>query len=146
MVRLTACKGILENLLEAQELEDAKVDSRVETETSLVRTESRVVLNAEATVDLNLALVVLPDNTELDDTLGNGGDLKCAPVLGVLLEQRAVLEGRGKLWDITVSLGSSCRLDMAISRRRSIDMNSVARLTLECLLKLRLGWKVGHDY
>lgn len=146
MVRLTAGEGILENLLEAQELEDAQVDSRVETETSLVGTESRVVLNTEATVDLNLALVVLPDNTELDDTLWDGGDLKCAPVLGVLLEQRAVLEGRGELWDITVSLGTSCRLDATISRCQNIYMDSVARLTLECLLKLRLRWKVGHDY
>lgn len=92
-----AGEGILEDLLETQELEDGKVDSGVETETALVGTEGRVVLNTETTVDLDLALVVLPDNAELDDALGDSGDLECALVLGVLLEERGVLEGGCKL-------------------------------------------------
>lgn len=36
--QLTASQGILEDLLEAKELEDGKVDRGVETETTLVRT------------------------------------------------------------------------------------------------------------
>jgi hypothetical protein len=90
-------------LLEAQELENGKVDAGVETETTLVGTESRVVLDAVTAVDLDLVLVVLPDDTELDDALGDGGDLESTLVLGVLLEESRVLEGRGKLCRFHVS-------------------------------------------
>ena len=90
-------KSILEDLLETQELKDGKVDSGVETETTLVRTESRVELHTVTLVDLALALVVLPDNTELDDALGDGGNLEGLLVLGVLLEKRGGLEGGDEL-------------------------------------------------
>ena len=100
---LTAGKSILEDLLETQELEDGKVDGRVKTETTLVRTEGGVVLDTVTTVDLDLVLVVLPDDTELDDALGDGGDLESTLVLGVLLEESRVLKGRGKLWSLQVS-------------------------------------------
>jgi len=70
----------------------------VETETALVRSESRVVLDTETSVDLDLALVVLPGDTEVDDALWDGGNLESLAVLWVLLEQGAVLQGRGKLW------------------------------------------------
>jgi len=43
-------KSILERLLKTEELQDGQVDRRVETETTLVRTESRVVLK-RAVVD-----------------------------------------------------------------------------------------------
>ena len=92
-----AGKSILEDLLETQELEDRKVDSRVETETAFVRTESRVKLHTVTLVDLALALVVLPDNAELDDALGNGGNLKGLLVFGVLLEEGGGLEGGDEL-------------------------------------------------
>jgi hypothetical protein len=46
---------------------------------------------------LDLALVVLPDHAELDDALGDGDDFEGVAVFGVLLEERAVLEGGGKL-------------------------------------------------
>lgn len=65
----------------------------MEPETTLVWTKSRVELNTETTVDLDLLLVVLPDDTELDDTLGNGNDFEGSLVFGVLLEESAVLEG-----------------------------------------------------
>jgi hypothetical protein len=39
-----AGEGIFEDLLKTEELEDGKVDGRVETETTLVRAKSRVVL------------------------------------------------------------------------------------------------------
>jgi hypothetical protein len=99
----TASKSILEDLLETQELENGKVDTGVETETTLVRTESGVVLDTVTTVDLDLVLVVLPDDTELNDALGDGGDLESTLVLGVLLEESRVLKGRGKLCRLQVS-------------------------------------------
>lgn len=92
-----ASKGILEDLLETQELEDGEVDSRVETETALVGTESRVELHTVALVDLALALVVLPDDAELDDALGDGGNLEGLLVFGVLLEEGGSLEGGDEL-------------------------------------------------
>lgn len=92
-----ASESILEDLLETQELEDREVDGRVETETTLVGAESRVELHTVTLVDLALALVVLPDNAELDDTLGDGGDLKGLLVLGVLLEERRGLQGGDEL-------------------------------------------------
>lgn len=39
-----------------------------------------------------LTLVILPDNAELNDTLGDGDHLEGLAVLGLLLEQSGVLE------------------------------------------------------
>jgi hypothetical protein len=93
----TAGKRILEDLLEAQELEDGQVDCGVESETTLVGAESRVELHTVTIVDLAFALVVLPDDTELDDALGDGGDLEGLLVLGVLVEERRRLKGGDEL-------------------------------------------------
>lgn len=103
---LTAGESVLEDLLESQELEDGKVDSWVETESSLVWTESAVKLNSVTVVDLWLKVVVLPDNTELDDALWDRDDFKGGLVLWVLLEERRVLEGRGQLCSDIVSYWS----------------------------------------
>jgi hypothetical protein len=92
-----ASQGILEDLLETKELENRQVDAGVESETALVRTKGRVELDAVTTVDLEVTLVVFPDDTELDNTLRDGGNSKSSAVLGVLLEEGAVLEGRGEL-------------------------------------------------
>ena len=94
---LTAGESVLEDLLETQELEDGKVDSWVEAKSSLVWAEGAVELNSVTVVDLWLKVVVLPDNTELDDTLWDGNDLKSSLVLWVLLKERRVLEGGGEL-------------------------------------------------
>jgi hypothetical protein len=51
-----AGESVLEDLLETEELEDGKVDGRVETETTLVRAEDRRELDTETVVDLALAL------------------------------------------------------------------------------------------
>jgi hypothetical protein len=92
-----AGQGVLENLLETQELEHAEVDCRVQSEATLVGAESGVELHSEGIVDLDLALVVLPHYAELDDALWDGDYFEGIAVLGVLLEERAVLEGGGKL-------------------------------------------------
>lgn len=54
-------------------------------------------MHAVTLVDLALALVVLPNNAELDDTLGNGGNFESLPVLGVLLEEGGGLESGDEL-------------------------------------------------
>lgn len=92
-VVLTSSQSILEDLLETQELEDAQVDCWVEAETTLVWTQSRVELDSVSAVQLELSLVIFPDDTELDDAFGNGDDLQCGLVFGLLLEESAVFEG-----------------------------------------------------
>lgn len=94
---LTSSKGILEDLLKAEELEDGQVDGGVQTQAALVGAQGRVELDPVAAVDLDVALVILPLHAELDDALGDGGDLEGGAVLWVLLEQSAVLQGRGEL-------------------------------------------------
>ena len=61
---------VLEDLLEAQELQHGDVDSLVETEATFVSAESGVVLNAVAEVRLNFAVAVNPSHTEREDTIG----------------------------------------------------------------------------
>jgi hypothetical protein len=73
----------------------------VEAETALVWTEGRVELHTVALVDLALALVVLPDDAELDDALGNGDDLESLPVLGVLLEDGGAFQGGDELYEMS---------------------------------------------
>jgi hypothetical protein len=68
---LTSSQCILEDLLEAQELQDGQVDSWVKSETALVWAESRVELDTISAVDLGLQLVIFPDDTELNDALGD---------------------------------------------------------------------------
>jgi hypothetical protein len=93
-------QSILEDLLETKELQDGQVDGGVETETTLVGTESGVELDTETTVDLNLVVVILPDDTELDHTLGDGDDGESLAVFRVLLEESRVLKGGGELYSL----------------------------------------------
>ena len=62
-------EGVLEDLLEAQELEDGEVHGRVQAQTTLVGPDGRVELDAVAAVDLDLALVIDPGHAEDDDAL-----------------------------------------------------------------------------
>ena len=92
LYRLTSSEGILEDLLEAQKLEDRQIHRRVESKTSLIGTQSRVKLHTVSPVDLHFSLVVLPDYSELDYAFGNGSDPQGGLVFGVLLEEGGVLE------------------------------------------------------
>jgi hypothetical protein len=56
-------------------------------------------LDAISAVDLGLKLVIFPDDTELDDPLGNRNDLESFLVFRVLFEERGMLEGGGQLWN-----------------------------------------------
>jgi len=69
----------------------------MQPETALVGTKGRVELHAVSAVDLEGAAVVLPDDTELDHTLGDGDDLEGNLVFGMLLEERRVLECANEL-------------------------------------------------
>ena len=51
-------------------------------------------MNTISTVDLQLSLVIFPDNSELDDSLGDGDDLEGNLVFWILLKECAVFEGR----------------------------------------------------
>lgn len=69
----------------------------MEAETALVGTEGRVELNTISTVDLELALVVLPSNTELNHALGDGNDSEGGLEFGGDLEELGVVEARLEL-------------------------------------------------
>ncbi len=62
-------QGVLEDLLESEELEDPEIDGGVEAETALVGTDGRVELDAETAIDLDLAAVVHPRHAEHEDPL-----------------------------------------------------------------------------
>ena len=65
-----ARERVLENLLKAEELDDAEIDRRVEPQAALVGAEHAVELHAKAAVDLHLAPVVLPGHAKDDLPLG----------------------------------------------------------------------------
>ncbi len=94
---LTSGQSILEDLLEAQEFQDGQIDGRVQAETALVWSEGGVELDSVAAVDLDLVLVVFPDNSELDDALRDRNDLEGGLVFGMLFEEGAVFEGGDQL-------------------------------------------------
>lgn len=79
-------EAVLEDLLEAQELNDGRRHGRVESETALVRSDGGVELHSEAAVDLHLAVVVHPADSELDESLGLDDALEdaCVDKVGAL--------------------------------------------------------------
>ena len=86
-----AGQGILENLFEAQEFDDAQVDGGMEAQPALVGADGTVELDAEAAVDLHLALVVHPRHAEHHHALRLGQTLEKASLLklGIGLDHRA---------------------------------------------------------
>src|SRR5690606_27799444 len=63
-------EGVLEDLLEPEELHDAEVHRGVEAQAAVVVPERRVELDPDPAVDVDLALVVLPRHPEDDLALG----------------------------------------------------------------------------
>ena len=59
-----AGQAVLEYLLKAKEPDNARINVSLETETALVRTDSRVELNSVASVGAGNACVINPCNTE----------------------------------------------------------------------------------
>ena len=98
-------EGVLEDLLEGEELQDAEVHGGVEAQAALVGADRAVHLDAEAAVDLDLALVVDPRHAEHELTLGLDDPLEDLglAVLGVLVEHEG--QRLGDLLDGLVELG-----------------------------------------
>ena len=59
------CERIFKGLLKAQELNNAFIYRRMETKAALIRTDCRVKLNTEASVYLNIAVIINPRYAEL---------------------------------------------------------------------------------
>ena len=85
-----AGEGVLEDLLEAEELDDRQVHGGVEAQAALVGAQSGVVLDAEAAVHMDVTLVVGPRDAELDLSLGldDSVDDRQVGVFGMTLRQR----------------------------------------------------------
>ena len=96
-----AGEGVLEDLLEAEELEGGELNLRVEAEASLIGADRGVELAAIAAVHMVLALVVDPGHTEHDRALGLGDALKDA--LGLVLGL-GIDEGTDRLENLFCSL------------------------------------------
>ena len=62
-------QAVLEDLLKAQELQNGGVHAGVEAQSALVGADGAVILHTEAPVDLDLAAVIHPGHTELDQAL-----------------------------------------------------------------------------
>ena len=62
-------QAVLEDLLEAEKLQDAQIDARVETQATLVGSDGGVELHPVAPVDLDVPVVIGPRHAELDDAL-----------------------------------------------------------------------------
>ncbi len=71
-------QGILEDLFEREELKHPDIDRRMKAQAALVRADGAVHLDAVATVDAHLALVVDPGYAEHDGALGLDHALKNA--------------------------------------------------------------------
>ena len=82
---------VLEDLFKGQKLQDAEIDGGVEAQAALVGADGAVHLDAEAAVDLDVALVIEPWHAEHEHALGFGDALKNpgGDVLGVSLQHKA---------------------------------------------------------
>ena len=59
-----AGQGIFEDLLKTEELNDAQVDRRMETQSALVGAERRIELDAKTAIDLDITIVIDPRHAE----------------------------------------------------------------------------------
>ena len=84
-------EGVLQDLLEAEELDDAEIDTGVEAQPALVRPEGGVELHPEAAVHLHAPRVIDPRHAEHDLPLGFDEPLHDAgfDVLGVAFQHRS---------------------------------------------------------
>lgn len=89
---LTACEGILEDLLKSKEFQNGEIDRGMETESSFVWSQSRVELHPVTPIDLHFSLVVFPDHTKLYHALRNRGNLQSFLVFRIFLKERRILK------------------------------------------------------
>ena len=62
-------QGVFQDLLKAEELDHGEVHAGVEAKPALIGADGRIVLDAVAAVDLDIAVVVHPGNTEFHHAL-----------------------------------------------------------------------------
>ena len=107
-------EGVLEHLLEGQELEDTEVDRRMEPQAAFVGPDGAVHLDPIPPVDLDVALVVDPVDAEEDGPLRLGHPLQdpLLAVLGVPLEQRRNRSGHESQRLVERGLARRPRLDL----------------------------------
>ena len=98
-------QGVLEDLLEAEELDDTDIYGGVESDTALVRTDRGVELDTETSVYLYLAVVVYPRNAEDDLSLRLNDSVEYACVDEVLSLFSNRLKGLKNLCNCLNELG-----------------------------------------
>ncbi len=69
-------QGVLEHLFKCEEFQDSKIDRGMEAQAALVGADGAVHLDAEAAIDLDIALVIEPRHTEHNEALGLGDALQ----------------------------------------------------------------------
>lgn len=84
--QLTAGESILEDLFEAQELEDREVHRRMEPQPTFVWAEGAIELYSVSAVHLDLSFIILPRDSKLNDALWDRCHLESLPILRVFLE------------------------------------------------------------
>ena len=100
-----AGEGVLEDLFEAEELDDSEIDAGVEAEASLVGADGAVELDAVAAVDLYPASVVDPCDTEHDLSLRLNETIHDASLKPLRMLCHYRLDGLENLADCLVELG-----------------------------------------
>jgi hypothetical protein len=70
----------------------------MKSQATLVWAESGIELDPVASVDLKLTLIILPDDSELNNPLWDRENGERSPIFRVLLKQAAVLESAGELY------------------------------------------------
>ena len=116
-------QSVLEDLLEAEELDDGEIHGRMQTHAALVGADAAVELHAITAVDLHVSFVVYPRNAEHDNALG----------LDQALEQRCFL---------VFGMGFDDRLKRGKNLGNSLDEFGLVRVLL--LDKLDDGLDVTH--
>lgn len=87
-------KRVLEDLLETEELNDADINRRMETKTTFVRADSGVELYTETTVNLYIAVVIIPRYAEDDLSLRLYDSLEYAGLYEVRTRLSYWIKGR----------------------------------------------------
>ena len=67
---------VLQDLLEAQKLDNGKIHAGMEAKPAFIRTDGTVILYPVAAVNMDFSVIVNPGNTEFDDALGLNKALK----------------------------------------------------------------------
>ena len=98
-------QAVLEDLLEAEELQNAQIDAGVEAQSALVGPDGGVELHPIPPVDLDVPVVIGPRHAELDDALRLDHALKqrMALIAGVGFNER--YDGLGDLFNSLDELG-----------------------------------------